>query len=183
MEVHPFHSANPRSGTGSLQRGQGGSSPGTDTEPGRPRVPAPLGARSSSVPACLIRPGDPAGGTPKWKEEHFFQPHWSQAKGRGAWREGSQSRDRKHGPGKCGHKQHQGIRGGQRVRFSPRGARRPPRSPFPRTHAEPGKPRCPGADRRSRAPPMCLEAPVLQGSPLGAKSPGTSTLRDPDRGE
>lgn len=69
---------------------------------------------------ALTRPGDPAGGTSKWKEARFFQPHWSQAKGRGAWRKGSQSRDCSDGPGKCGLKQHRGTRGGQRVPFSPR---------------------------------------------------------------
>lgn len=183
MEAHPFHSASPRSGTGSLQRGQGGSSPGTDTEPGRPRVPAPLGARSSGVLVCLTRPGDQRAGPPSGRKCISSSLTGPRLRGEEPGVRGSQSRDCKHGPGKCGHEQHQGIRGGQRVRFSPSGARHPPGSPFPHTHAEPGKPRCPGADGRSRAPPMCLEPPVLQGSPLGAKSPGTSTLRAPDRGE
>ena len=75
--------------------------------------------------------------------------------------------------GKCGQKQHRDPEAGSRSCFN---AGLPPlsRSPFPRTHAEPGKRRCPAAGRAPRPSREARWPP---------NSPGTRTLPAAHRGE
>lgn len=144
--------------------------------PHRPRGTATaftLGSAERGVPACPPSARGPSGRDPQ------AQAHRSQAKERGARRKGSWSRDQDDVPGKCGHKQHRRTRGRRRVPLSPRGARRPARSPVvPPPPHPPVSARSlgnPGVPARTDAPARHQRAPSPPRSPLGAQCPPPPT--------